>query len=59
MSYVWIMRSLEILGCDMIFLSPIIDIERRFSVTSMSNAKINLPDKADALKYYRDDLAKK
>ncbi|KAK0590525.1 hypothetical protein LWI29_028418 [Acer saccharum] len=28
-------------------------------VTSMSNAKMNLPDKADAIKRYRDDLVKK
>ncbi|KAK0585021.1 hypothetical protein LWI29_022335 [Acer saccharum] len=42
----------------MIFLSPITDIERRFVVTSMSNAKMNLPDSADAINRYRDDLAK-
>ncbi|KAK1568563.1 hypothetical protein Q3G72_026020 [Acer saccharum] len=29
------------------------------NVTSMSNAKMNLPDKADAIKCYRDDLVKK
>ena len=43
----------------MIFLSPITDVERRFAVTSMSNAKMNLPDSVDAIKRYRDDLAKK
>ena len=59
MSYVWIRKSLEILGCDMKFLSPITDIERRFIVTSMLNAKINLPNQAEALKRYRDDLAKR
>ncbi|KAK0595506.1 hypothetical protein LWI29_007323 [Acer saccharum] len=58
-SYVWTRRSLEILGCKMIFLSLITDIERRFTVTSISNAKMYLPDKANAMQRLRDDLAKK
>ncbi|KAK0580877.1 hypothetical protein LWI29_007334 [Acer saccharum] len=58
-SYVWTMRSLEILGCNVIFLPHITDIERRFAVTSMSNVKMNLPDKADAMQRLRDDLSKK
>ncbi|KAK0570954.1 hypothetical protein LWI29_008929 [Acer saccharum] len=58
-SYVWTRRSLEILGCKMIFLPPITDTERRFAVTSMSNAKTRLPDNADAMQRLRDEMARK
>ena len=53
MLYVWTRKSLEIRHCDMKFLSPITDVERRFIVTLMSSAKINMPDVAEALRLYR------
>ena len=37
LSYVWTMRSFEILQYQMKFLSPVSDNERRFAVTSMAN----------------------
>ena len=40
-------------------LSPLTDFERRFTVTSMASAQINMLDKAEAMRLYRDDLAKK
>ena len=58
-SYVWIRRSFEILGYNRIFLPRVSDVERRFTVTSMSNAKINLLDHAGAMKRYKDELTKK
>ncbi|KAK1558247.1 hypothetical protein Q3G72_000238 [Acer saccharum] len=58
-SYIWIRRSFEILQYDLSFLSPLTDIERRFVVTSMASAQLNLLDKAESIKLYRDELAKK
>ena len=58
-SYIWTRRCLEILGYEMKILSPVSDIERRFAVTSMSNAKVNMPQGAEALKKYRGDISKK
>jgi hypothetical protein len=58
-SYVWIRRSFEILQYQMKFLSPVSDNERRFAVTSMSSARLNLPNDADALKKFRDEMARK
>ncbi|KAK0580585.1 hypothetical protein LWI29_003774 [Acer saccharum] len=43
----------------MIFLPPITDTERRFAVTSMSNAKTLLPNNADAMQRLRDEMARK
>ena len=43
----------------MIFLPPITDTERRFTVTSMSNAKTLLPDNADAMQRLREEMARK
>ncbi|KAK1561765.1 hypothetical protein Q3G72_000119 [Acer saccharum] len=59
LSYIWIRRSFEILGYNMRFLSPLTDIERRFAVTSMASAQLNLPDKAESIKLYMGELAKK
>jgi hypothetical protein len=56
-SYVWIRRSFEILQYQMKFLSPVSDNERRFAVTSMASARLNLPNDADALKKFRDEMA--
>ena len=41
------------------FLSPVTDIKCRFAVTSMASAQINIPDKAEFMRVYREDLAKK
>ncbi|KAK2641688.1 hypothetical protein Ddye_023451 [Dipteronia dyeriana] len=41
------------------FLRPFTDIERRFVVLSMTSAKINIPDAADALRQYRECISKK
>ena len=58
-SYVWIMRSFEILQYEMKFLSPVSNNERRFAVTSMASARINMPNDANALKRYRKGLTRK
>ena len=59
LSYVWIRRSFEILQYQMKFLSPVSDNERRFAVTSMASARLNLPNEADALKKFRDEMVRK
>ena len=58
-SYAWTRRCFRILGFKMRILPPITNVEHRFAVTSMSNATVNLPGVADALRTYMDDLAKK
>ena len=59
LSYVWIRRSFEILKYQMKFLSPVSENERRFAVSSMASARLNLPNDADALKKFRDEMTKK
>ena len=58
-SYAWTRRCFRVLGFKMRILPPITNVEHRFAVTSMSNATVNLPGVAAALKTYKDDLAKK
>ena len=57
--YIWIRMSFEILQYNLRFLSPLTDVGRRFAVTSMTSAKVNIPDKVDSIRLYREDLAKK
>ena len=59
LSYVWIRRSFEILQYRMKFLSPVSDNERRFAVTLMASARLNLPNDVIALKKFRDEMARK
>lgn len=58
-SYVWIRRSLELLGCHMKFLLPISDVERRFAVTSMEDASVSLPSRAEKAKLMKAEMARR
>ncbi|KAK0583271.1 hypothetical protein LWI29_035334 [Acer saccharum] len=53
------MRSFEILQYNLSFLPPLTDVERRFAVTTMASAEINVPDNAETMRRYRDEVAKK
>ncbi|KAK0570400.1 hypothetical protein LWI29_000592 [Acer saccharum] len=59
LSYIWIRRSFEILQYNLSFLPPITDVERRFVVTSIASAEINVPDNAETMRCYRDEVTKK
>ncbi|KAK0600377.1 hypothetical protein LWI29_014374 [Acer saccharum] len=59
LSYIWIMRSFEILQYNLHFLQPLIDVERRFAVTTMASTEINIPDNAETMRRYREEFAKK
>ncbi|KAI9201169.1 hypothetical protein LWI28_019460 [Acer negundo] len=53
------MRSFEILQYNLHFLKPLTDVERRFAVTTMASAEINIPDNAETLRRYKEEFAKK
>ncbi|KAK0592474.1 hypothetical protein LWI29_019771 [Acer saccharum] len=55
----WIRRSFEILQFDLHFLKPLTDVERRFAVTTMASAEINIPDEAETLRRYREEFTRK
>ena len=59
LSYIWIRRSFEILQYNLSFLPPLTDVERRFAVTTMTSAEINVPDNAETMRRYREEVAKK
>ncbi|KAK0592937.1 hypothetical protein LWI29_028019 [Acer saccharum] len=59
LSYIWIRRSFEILQYNLHFLKPLTDVERRFAVTTMASAEINIPDNAETLRRYKEEFARK
>ena len=58
-TYILIRMSFEILQYNLRLFSPLTDVGRRFAVTSMASAEINIPDQADSLRLFREDVAKK
>ncbi|KAK1591642.1 hypothetical protein Q3G72_010924 [Acer saccharum] len=59
LSYIWIRRSFEILQYNLHFLKPLTDVERRFAVTTMASAEINIPDNAETLRRYKEEFTRK